>query len=361
MPEEGGALCLLCLAAGSGLPLFCRTRGGPPRPQLPFSLIGSLHAVHVFGAGAGVALRGAATPTTRLAWGGYGQSITLIALSSAPGPALSRLLDSAFSAMVLVLGLDELVPIRNVERLKRELRSCFGLIDALLVPGGGWGGWGLGPPSRPLPPGPPRDLLQERLERFAGAAQTGLGCLLGGRGRVVLATPHCSPTVPHRLLLLELVPGVGVALLCGPLPPLQLICTQLVPRFWGPVLEQLRGCAHPPPEPLPPGVLAYLLIHRQHGRTQSGVVTGGAQDGVLPPQRRGAALRHLYALVAPQYCAEGGGGAPGAGLCYAALPTHTGCALLRPDLLLLLLLPPRAPRPRLRPLALRVLRALRPP
>ncbi|XP_054664473.1 protein fuzzy homolog [Grus americana] len=127
MPEEGGALCLLCLAAGSGLPLFCRTRGGPPRPQLPFSLIGSLHAVHVFGAGAGAALRGAATPTTRLAWGGYGQSITLIALSSAPGPALSRLLDSAFSAMVLVLGLDELVPIRNVERLKRELRVGGGL------------------------------------------------------------------------------------------------------------------------------------------------------------------------------------------------------------------------------------------
>lgn len=29
MPE-GGAVALLCLAAGSGLPLFCR----PPRPQV---------------------------------------------------------------------------------------------------------------------------------------------------------------------------------------------------------------------------------------------------------------------------------------------------------------------------------------
>ncbi|TRZ08394.1 hypothetical protein HGM15179_018714, partial [Zosterops borbonicus] len=155
MPEEEGAPCLLCLATASGLPLFCR----PPRPQVPFSLVGALHGVHLFGAAAGAELREAATPTAHLAWAGYGNSITLIGLSPArgpPGPALARILDSAFSAMVLVLGLDELVPVRNVERLKRDLRSCFGLIDALLKPKGGWG---LGPPCCPLPPATPRDAL----------------------------------------------------------------------------------------------------------------------------------------------------------------------------------------------------------
>ncbi|XP_057252677.1 protein fuzzy homolog isoform X1 [Pezoporus wallicus] len=141
----------------------------------------------MFGAGAGVGLQRAETPGTRLQWGGDGSSITLIAISSAPdasGPALKRLLDSAFGAMVLVLGLDELVPIRNVERLKRDLRSCFVLLDALLSPGGGLG---LGPPSWPLPPGPTRDLLQDTLDAFAAAAGTRWGCLVGA-GRVRAST-----------------------------------------------------------------------------------------------------------------------------------------------------------------------------
>ncbi|XP_039234170.1 protein fuzzy homolog [Pipra filicauda] len=390
MPGEGPAPCLLCLATASGLPLFCR----PPRPQVPFSLVGALHGVHLFGAAAGVELREAATPTAHLAWGGYGDSITLILLSPSPappGPALARTLDLAFGAMVLVLGLDELVPVRNVERLKRELRSCFGLIDALLKPGGGWG---LGPPCSPLPPGTPRDALQERLERFSGAAHTDLGCLFFGGGAAgalrtrrwgalpardsaLLAAllppggalgpgpaardlpvflPNSSPQVPHRLLLLELVPGVGVALLCGPTPSLQHLVTQLVPQFWGPVLEQLRGGARPPPPRAPPR--SYLLIHQ--GRTRSGIVKGGGPAGSLPPHLRADALRTLHTLLAPQYSPEGGarGPPPGARLCYTALPTHTGCCLLRPDLLLLLLLPPGTPRDPLHPTAMSALSAL---
>ncbi|NWH42380.1 FUZZY protein, partial [Chloropsis hardwickii] len=72
-------------------------------PQVPFSLVGALHGVHLFGAAAGAELREAATPTAHLAWAGYGDSITLILLSPAPsppGPAPSRILDSAFGAMV---------------------------------------------------------------------------------------------------------------------------------------------------------------------------------------------------------------------------------------------------------------------
>ncbi|XP_068785404.1 protein fuzzy homolog isoform X2 [Struthio camelus] len=333
MAEGGGALSLLCLAASSGVPLFCRSRGGPARQQLPFSLIGSLNGVHMFGANLAVGLRGASAEGARVAWRGYHDSVTLIALSSEPGAseaALGRLLDAVFSAMVLVLGLEELVPVRNVERLKRDLRGCFGLIDRLLGPGEHPGVLAGCLESAVPPPGPPRDALQ----------------------------------VPHRLLVLELVPGVVVALLCGPSPSLQHVRTQLLPQFWAPAVEQLRGCARPPPAPLPPGVLAYLLIDLKQRRSRSGVTPGGAQGGLLPPRRRGAALRRFYALVAPHYFPEAGGGPdpPGGGarLCYVAGSSHAACALLRPPLLLLLLLPP-GPRQGLRRVARAALAALAPP
>ncbi|XP_056366225.1 protein fuzzy homolog isoform X1 [Oenanthe melanoleuca] len=381
MAEAESAPCLLGLATASGLPLFCR----PPRPQVPFSLVGALHGVHLFGAAAGAELREAATPTAHLAWAGYGNSITLILLSPSPTPSPARILDSAFGAMVLVLGLDELVPVRNVERLKRDLRSCFGLLDAILSPGGGGA---LGPPHCPLPPPGPREALQERLERFAGSAQTDLaGLVLGGGGAVLgtarwgalsgpdsaqlrallrpppggalgpgardlpLFLPNGSPRVPHRLLLLPLLPGVGVALLCGPRPSLQHLLTQLVPQFWAPVLEQLRGLARPRPPPLPPEVLGYLLIHQ--GQTQSRILKGAGQAAA-------DALRHLYTLLAPQYCPDLGGRGPprGARLCYLALPSLTGCCLLRPELLLLLLLPPGTPRQPLQATARSALSAL---
>ncbi|XP_077645962.1 protein fuzzy homolog [Lonchura striata] len=231
---------------------------------------------------------------------------------------------------------------------------------------------------------------QERLRRFAGAAGTALGCLAWAGGvawlgtapwgalpeadsaplRALLAAPpggalrggvaardlpvflpNSSPEVPLRLLQLRLLPGVGVGLLCGPRPSLQHLLTQLVPQFWGPVLEQLR--ARPRPPPLPPQVLGYLLIHR--GRKQSGIVRGAGQGGALPPPLRAGALRRLRVLLEPQI-GRGPHGSPK--LCYVSLPTHTGCCLVRPELTLLLLLPPGTPRDPLSPTALSALSAL---
>ncbi|KAM7026395.1 protein fuzzy homolog [Acridotheres tristis] len=80
--------------------------------------------------------------------------------------------------MVLVLGLDELVPVRNVERLKRDLRSCFGLLDALLSPK--WGG-GLGPPCWPSPPRPPGMLCRIGFSDSRGGPRRIWGvCFFGG-------------------------------------------------------------------------------------------------------------------------------------------------------------------------------------
>ncbi|NXP95163.1 FUZZY protein, partial [Passerina amoena] len=70
--------------------------------QLPFSLVGALHGVRLFGAAAGAELWEAATPTASLAWAQYGNSLTLVALSPSPGPAgpaLTRILQSALGTL----------------------------------------------------------------------------------------------------------------------------------------------------------------------------------------------------------------------------------------------------------------------
>lgn len=45
---------------------------------------------------------------------------------------LREFLDSVFDAMVLSVGIDELVNLKNPERLKRELRIAYKVIDKLL-------------------------------------------------------------------------------------------------------------------------------------------------------------------------------------------------------------------------------------
>uniref|UniRef100_A0A287CTA3 Fuzzy planar cell polarity protein n=1 Tax=Ictidomys tridecemlineatus TaxID=43179 RepID=A0A287CTA3_ICTTR len=107
MGEEGtgGSVHLLCLAASSGVPLFCRSsRGGAPsRQQLPFSVIGSLNGVHMFGQNLEVQLSSARTKDTTVVWKSFHDSITLIVLSSEEGTSelkLERLLQMVFGAMV---------------------------------------------------------------------------------------------------------------------------------------------------------------------------------------------------------------------------------------------------------------------
>ena len=45
---------------------------------------------------------------------------------------LHRLLDNIFQAMVLVVGLDDLIALRHIDRVKRELRASYSLVDCLL-------------------------------------------------------------------------------------------------------------------------------------------------------------------------------------------------------------------------------------
>uniref|UniRef100_A0A8C3FMQ0 Fuzzy planar cell polarity protein n=1 Tax=Chrysemys picta bellii TaxID=8478 RepID=A0A8C3FMQ0_CHRPI len=206
MGEEGGSVTLLCLTASSGVPLFCRSMGAPSKHQLPFSVIGSLNGVHMFGANLDVLLTAACTTNTHVVWRVFHNSITLIVLSSEEGVsdfALGRLLDNAFSAMVLILGLEELVNVRNIERLKKDLRACYKLIDSFLAPLERSGDLTQCVECVPVPHGA---ALQECLEAFVAAAESRFGCLVAG-GRLALATEPWWQLAPQELLLLSWLVG----------------------------------------------------------------------------------------------------------------------------------------------------------
>uniref|UniRef100_A0A287D8P7 Fuzzy planar cell polarity protein n=1 Tax=Ictidomys tridecemlineatus TaxID=43179 RepID=A0A287D8P7_ICTTR len=320
MGEEGtgGSVHLLCLAASSGVPLFCRSsRGGAPsRQQLPFSVIGSLNGVHMFGQNLEVQLSSARTKDT-----------TVEALSG-----FAEAMGTGFVSL-MVSG-------RVVSATEGWWR--LGTPEAVLLP------WLVGS----LPPQAARDYP--------------------------VYLPHGSPTVPHRLLTLTLLPGLELCLLCGPRPPLSQLGPQLLERWWQPVLDPLRACLPLGPRGLPYGfplhkdILGLLLLHLELKRCLFTVEPLG-DKGPSPEQRR-RLLRHFYALVTsthfppeplekveddvsraqlPRACyLVLGPGEPGTGLRLIAL--QLGLRLL------LLLLAPQSPTHGLRSLATHTLHTLSP-
>ncbi|XP_060940814.1 protein fuzzy homolog [Limanda limanda] len=348
MMLQDGSTHLLCLTASSGVPLFTR---GAPR-QLPFPVIGSLNGVHMFGGGQGVELTSCETEGGgKVVWRVFRDSVMLIAVSGGGSSSkeeearLQRLLEDVWSCMVLVLGQDELANMRNVERLKRDLRSCFSLIDRLLEERqqGILGNLTHCADSL-LPPNPA--LLQQAVDGFAQAADSEFGCLLV-HGRIAAATekwwrlapqevvllstvirslsasgsascdypvflPHGSPTVAHRLLRFQLLPGVDVCVLCGPTPSLHRAESELVGRFWSPLVEALRDClavgerCMPTSVPLRPDVMALLLINRETRRSVSCVRTHHLpSDPPLPSEARcWELLKLLYIFSSTRYFSQ---------------------------------------------------------
>nr|XP_060636740.1 protein fuzzy homolog isoform X2 [Anolis sagrei ordinatus] len=307
--EAGGSVTLLCLTASSGVPLFCRSRGGLAKPQLPFSVIGSLNGVHMFGSNLDVLLTAACTENMRVMWKVFHNSITLIVLSSDEGTSdfsLGRLLENIFNAMVLILGLEELVNARNIERLKKDLKACYKLIDSFLEPG---------KCSADLTQcmecavTPSRAVLQECLEAFASAAESRFGCLLVG-GRVLCATEQWWQLAAQEAMLL--------VWLVQSLPPhasrdlpvyLPHGSPTLVKPFWQPLLDLLKASAGAPLQCLPPGIvlapeiLGLLLINQDQRKSLFTVHPHGSwtEGSEMSLKDRLRALRSFYASAISLY------------------------------------------------------------
>ncbi|KAM4652626.1 protein fuzzy homolog isoform 2-T2 [Discoglossus pictus] len=338
---EESSVYLLCLTASSGVPLYCRSKG---TKQLTFSVIGSLNGVHMFANNQDVLLTSTCTENTRVVWRAFHDSINLIVMSSESGASdlsLNRLLENVFSAMVLVIGLEDLVNVKNVERLKKDLRACYRLIDSFLMETEKMGDL---TQCVDCVITPDIAILQECLDSFTQAAESNFGCLMAG-GKVVVATekwwrlasqevmllgwlvstlaphssrdypvylPQGSPTVPHRLLTFQLVHGVDVCILCGPSPSLHKVETELVERFWKPVLDPLKFSSRiqqrsfPASVSLHHGILGILLINRDLNKSLYTVQAHPEEEMHKPElkltlaQRR-LALRSFYTLVISRY------------------------------------------------------------
>ncbi|NP_001386311.1 protein fuzzy homolog isoform 3 [Rattus norvegicus] len=316
----GSTVHLLCLAASSGVPLFCRSSSGgaPSRQQLPFSVIGSLNGVHMFGQNLDVQLNSARTEDTTVVWKNFHDSITLIALSSEEGTSelkLERMLHMVFGAMVLIVGLEELTNIRNVERLKKELRASYCLIDSFLGN-----------------------------SELIGDLTQCVDCVIPPEGSVM--------QVPHRLLTLTLLRGLELCLLCGPRPPLGELDPQLLERWWQPLLEPLRACLPLGPRALPDGfplhsdILGLLLLHLELRRCLFTVEP--SKDKEPGPAEKQEDTVHP--AQTPRAC-------------YLVLGPGMGWQLVAVQLglrLLLLMLSPQTPTHGLRSLATHTLQALTP-
>ncbi|XP_054396995.2 protein fuzzy homolog isoform X18 [Pongo abelii] len=199
---------------------------------LPFSVIGSLNGVHMFGQNLEMQLSSARTENT---------------------------------TVVLLVGLEELTNIRNVERLKKDLRASYCLIDSFLGD-----------------------------SELIGDLTQCVDCVIPPEGSLL--------QVPHRLLTLTLLPSLELCLLCGPSPPLSQLYPQLLERWWQPLLDPLRACLPLGPRALPSGfrlhtdILGLLLLHLELKRCLFTVEPLGDKAEPSPEQRR-RLLRNFYTLV----------------------------------------------------------------
>ncbi|GLH01217.1 LOW QUALITY PROTEIN: Uncharacterized protein GBIM_07397 [Gryllus bimaculatus] len=74
-----------------------------------------------------------ATTETTFIWKEMEDSVIIIAAACGVSTELLEMLvSSVFQAMIMTVGIEEIRTCRNIERLKRELRACYPLVDRLL-------------------------------------------------------------------------------------------------------------------------------------------------------------------------------------------------------------------------------------
>lgn len=244
----------MCGTSGGGLPIFSRKKGNAE--ALPFSVIGSLNGIHMFGKPLGIEVLETLTDDYAVSWREFEDSVIIIgAASGCSIEVLNRLLEDVFNAVVLVVGIKEIKMQRNIERLKRELRVCLPVIDRLLdsLDCGDSNKYSsdiVGFVETILCP--ENHLIQIVLDSFTECVDSLFCCVLI-EGKIAVGTeswwslhpdelrllsflavsenttdskdipvylPYKSLTVAFRFVVCTLIPDVQICCLCGPKPTL---------------------------------------------------------------------------------------------------------------------------------------------
>jgi len=208
--------------------------------------------------------------------------------------------------MILLSGIDDLVSLRHIDRIKKDMRAVFPMIDFLLS--------GLQPSEdtalfcdviggADIAIYPDQSQVSNHLENFTEAVDSTYGAVFVA-GRIVCATnnwwslhsdelailsvyvytepsvtmsdtpiflPIKSPTVPFRLVICRLTSIVQVAVLCGPLPSLPEIQTS-IGTHWSSISNILQTSQALIPRCIPPSlnidtsILGFVLVNCQKKR-----------------------------------------------------------------------------------------------
>ena len=341
---------LVAMTAGGGLPLFVRAKDGSN--SLPFSVIASLHGVQMYTGDRGGSLRSTTAGGKRIVWRTFRDSLALIMIDvdDTTGAELYFLnvLDLCFDALVLYLGIGKLSDIRNADRLKKELRCVYSLLDRLcsfheshLLIGRVTG-------LVDSIVGSESALLQSYLNQFADQLDTNYGCVTVG-GKVCAATdkwwqlshkeaillsylidcnqpetsadipvflPASSPKLSHRLLIFRLKEEVFVCALCGPEQSIEQI-TEIIPQHWNPASECLDTIAQykdhgiPGSVQLDPGIVAFIYLCWDIDRCVSSFQMDSKTHSRLSRERRQTVLLQYYQTTQRELMSNNEGGSVG--------------------------------------------------
>ncbi|KAK5643566.1 hypothetical protein RI129_007411 [Pyrocoelia pectoralis] len=297
---------LLCITSNAGLPVFTRKKGNTE--SLPFSIMGSLNGVHMYAKSQRVTLLNSLMDDHCVAWKEFHDSIILIGVSSGCTiQVLNKLLESTFNAMVLTIGIEKIKTQRNTERLKRDLRMCYPLVDRLMesldygIATNKYSSDIISMTETILCS--ENHLLQIALEAYTECVDSEYSCILI-HGKIAVATeswwsldadeikllsylaavdnmssskdvpvflPYRCPNVAYRFVACILIPHVQVCCLCGSTPLIKDIEYSASQCFKSAleVIEMALRC-HPRNLPnsiqLESGVLGILLINTKFGK-----------------------------------------------------------------------------------------------
>nr|CAG4646306.1 EOG090X07E6 [Macrothrix elegans] len=325
----------------SGLPLFIRRKGDIA--PIPFPIVASLNGVHTYTKSQGAELDHTSLENISVVWKEYHDSLVLCLAATDTALTtdhLKQTLDMVFHAMVFYLGLEDLTSLKNIERLKKDLRICYPLIDTVLDslnPREDWEDFCDLTQCTDMFSCPEKPTFEGILNCFAESVGTVFGCLRIN-GKISAATsnwwtldcveliqiqlllskekydtgldipiylPVRSPKVPFRLVQWKLTQNTDVCLLCGPTPSLFDLQKE-VKRFWRTAFALIKSAESCYPANIPndivldKNILSYLLINLEKHRSISSLAPHASSKDVhshLTSVRKRDILRTCYRTV----------------------------------------------------------------